>query len=236
MVGGAEILPERLPDHFREVLPGTRDWCRIVPSRFPPVQLWDRLSSREELNAVAAVESATNARLAENLGEITLVPKHDWIFGPGASPVMAAFCHPAPQGSRFSSGDYGVYYAADSVDAAATEVAYHRRRWFLDNRIPPRADTYRCYVGSVAKPLVDIREEPDPRVLHDPGSWRASRNFGVACRRDGRWGIHFDSVRFDGAECVALLRPPASSPVIQGCHLQMEWDGERILEWEKIGG
>lgn len=235
MAGGAEILPERLPDYFREALPGTRDWYRVVPSRFPPVQLWDRLSSRDELNAVAAVESVTNARLPGNLGDITLVPEHDWIFGPGASPVMAAFCHPAPQGSRFSPGNYGVYYAADSVDAAANEVAYHRHRWLLDNRILPRTDTYRCYVGSVAKPLVDVRQEPDPRVLHDPDNWQASRDFGLECRREKRWGIHFDSVRFEGAECIALLRPPASSPVIQGCHLTMEWNGKRILEWKKIG-
>ena len=234
MAGGAEILPERLPDHFRQALPETRNWYRVVPSRFPPVQLWDRLASREELNAVAAVESATNARLSESVGDISRVPEHDWIFGPGASPVMAAFCHPSPQGSRFSSGEYGVYYAADSVDAAATEVAYHRRRWFMDNRIRPRTDTYRCYIGSVAKPLVDIREEAAPRVLHDTGSWQASRSFGAACRRNGRWGIHFASVRSEGAECVALFRPPASSPVIQGCHLTMEWDGEHVLGWERM--
>jgi hypothetical protein len=234
MVGGAVILPERLPDHFREALPRTRDWYRVVPSRFPPVQLWDRLASREELNAVAAIESVTNARLAEGLGEIYRVPKHDWIFGPGTSPIMAAFCHPAPQGSRFSPGDYGVYYAAESVDAAATEVAYHRRRWFVDNRIAPRTDTYRCYVGSVAKSLVDIRGEPEPRVLHDPTTWQASRSFGNQCRHDGRWGIHFSSVRAEGAECVALLRPPASTPVIQSCHLKMEWDGERISPWKMV--
>ncbi len=234
MAGGAAILPERLPEHFRQALPATPDWYRIVPSRFPPVQLWDRLASREELNAVAAIESVTNTRLVSELGEITLVPKHDWVYGPGSTPVMAAFCHPAPQGSRFSPGDYGVYYAADSVDAAATEVAWHRRRWFVDNKIALRTDTYRCYVGSVAKPLVDIRGEPNPRVLHDPASWQASQDFGNECRRAARWGIHYNSVRSEGAQCVALLRPPASSPVIQGCHLTMEWDGEEILEWDLV--
>ncbi|MDX1625880.1 MAG: RES family NAD+ phosphorylase, partial [Wenzhouxiangellaceae bacterium] len=178
---------------------------------------------------VAAIESVTNPRLEAQLGKVTHVPRKDWIFGSGASPVMAAFCHPNPSGSRFSDGRFGIYYAASSTEAAASEVAFHRTRLYRDNGIEPRTDTFRCYVGSVVRPLVDIRAEPKPRRLHDPDSWHWSRPFGGRCRDDGEWGIHYRSVRAEDAECVALLRPPASSPVIQGAHVEMHWTGSEVV-------
>lgn len=227
-------MPDRSPGDFEIVVPKPARWYRLVPSRYPPVQLWDRVASPDELNAVAAVEGYTNTRIMAELGDHSMVPQRDWLFGQGASPVMAAFCHANPQGSRFSAGEYGVYYAADSVEAAAREVCYHRQRWYRENGLSARTDTLRCYIGSVVKELTDIRDEPAPRILHNPDSWDASRKFGASCRRDGRWGIYYESVRAPGSECVALLRPPASSPVIQGCHLRVDWDGHEITGWERV--
>lgn len=171
---------------------------------------------------MAIIESVTNPRL----GELSLVPEADRLYGPGTSPIMSAFCHPNPDGSRFSDGSYGVYYAADSVDAAVAEVSHHRRRWYLENRLGPRTDSFRCYIGVLAKPLLDIRPEPPPRLLHDPSSWQYAQAFGNSCRQQRSWGIRYQSVRHKNADCIALLRPPAAAPVIQGRHLKFHWDGK----------
>ena len=39
---------------------------------------------------------------------------------------MAAFTHLNPDGSRFSDGRYGVFYAARSLDTAVAETMHHR--------------------------------------------------------------------------------------------------------------
>src|SRR5690606_22607554 len=101
----ASALPRRTRIHWQP------SW-RIVPSRFPPVGLFDRIASPDDLDALFELEGMTNPRLRQELGELSLVPAERRISGPGTTPIMAAFTHPSPDGSRFSDGSWGVYYAA----------------------------------------------------------------------------------------------------------------------------
>jgi hypothetical protein len=59
---------------------------RIVPSRYPPVQLFERLSEDPaEWETLAEIESLTNPRIRNEIGEIRLVPTDERVSGPGAS-------------------------------------------------------------------------------------------------------------------------------------------------------
>ena len=100
----------------------TPSW-RIVPSRFPPVGLFDRIASPGDLEALFELEGLTNPRLRQELGELSLVPPGRRISGPGTTPIMAAFTHPSPQGSRFSDGSYGVFYAGKDGYVSLTGTA-----------------------------------------------------------------------------------------------------------------
>ena len=93
------------------------DWRghRIVPSRFPPVGPWDRIARPEDFEALAEVEALTNPRIRDELGVLALTPHERRVSGPGTTPIMAAFTHLNPEGSRFSDGTYGVFYAAREV-------------------------------------------------------------------------------------------------------------------------
>ena len=42
---------------------------RLVPSRFPPQGVFDRIAAPEDLEALYAIEAMTNARLREELTE-----------------------------------------------------------------------------------------------------------------------------------------------------------------------
>ena len=64
---------------------------RIVPSRFPPVGVYDRIADPADIDALFAVEALTNPRLREEADALKLVPKEHRISGPGSTPVMAAF-------------------------------------------------------------------------------------------------------------------------------------------------
>src|SRR5690606_30167118 len=74
---------------------------RLIPSRFPPIGLFDTVAQPEDLAAVMELAGWTNDRLvAERLARL---PAQDWVYGrANASIVMAAFLHAPPMGARFS--------------------------------------------------------------------------------------------------------------------------------------
>ncbi len=110
---------------------------RLIPSRYPPVGLFDWAETQKEAEEIAALEGLTNDRLLTEYGDIHLVAKDDWVSGAGATPLMAAFTHPGE--SRFSDGTYGIYYAGDSLATAVAETKYHRERFLSASKEAPPA-------------------------------------------------------------------------------------------------
>ena len=212
------------------------DWprtVRLVPSRFPPVGLFDQVARPEELEAVAAVQALTNPRLRQEAGEISLVPASERVAGPGSTPVMAAFCHLNPDGSRFSDGTWGVYYAAESLATAVAEVSFHRARFLAATNQAAIEVDFRSYITRVVEPLHNLRPARW-RALHDPdpAQYPRSQRFAGRLRGAGSWGLLYRSVRRAGGHCVAVLRPRALAlPVQQGAHVALRWDGARFTDW-----
>lgn len=201
---------------------------RIVPSRFPPVGVYDRIADPADLDAVFAVEALTNPRLREEAGALQLVPRARRISGPGSTPVMAAFTHLNPEGSRFSDGSWGVFYAARRVITAVEETVYHRE-CFLAATAEPACDIQmRCYRTSIDCKLHDIRGGWP--AAHDAASYVASVGLARELRRAGSSGIVYDSVRHRGGECLAAFYPDVVAPCVQAQHLIYRWDGKRIAQ------
>lgn len=211
------------------------DSCRLIPSRFPPVSLFDAVAAPADLELVFAIEALGNSRLRDEVGQLQLVPPEQRISGPGSSPIMAAFTHLNPEGSRFSDGSYGVYYAARELETAVAEVSYHRAR-FLARTAEPAIDIdLRCYRVTIEASLVDLRgqqQAPAFAPLYAAQSYAASQAFGLAQRAQGQPGIAYDSVRHPGGECVALFTPRATvPPARQAEHVSLRWNGERMSGW-----
>lgn len=217
------------------------DWPhahRIIPSRFPPVNLFERLSADPaEWEVLAEIEALTNPRLRDEIGLIHLMPPEERVSGPGASWVMAAFTHLNPNGSRFSDGSYGVYYAAREIATAIAETSYHLGRFYAATNDPQHAEDMRVLVGAIAAMFHDLRggaEEWTP--LLDPDSYAASQPFGRRLRAQGSNGIVYPSRRRLGGECVGAFRPRAVQPPVQGRHLRYHWDGMRISRYFDYAG
>lgn len=201
---------------------------RILPSIFPPVDLFETLVPADELEVLYAIESMTNDRLQAEAGNLYRVPKEEWVTGPGASVVMAAFTH-IGRVSRFSAGEYGVYYAARDVDTAIAETVFHSERRLRDTDEEPIELDMRCYVGTVVTALEDVRGR---RFIHlqdpDLATWPVCQTFGSRRRDAGAFGLLYRSVRHEGGECIAGFRPRAVSLPVQGRHFRYHWNGERI--------
>lgn len=205
---------------------------RLVPSRFPPVSLFDRVADPADYEAVYAIEALTNQRLRQELGEIHLVAPVDRISGPGTSAIMAAFTHFNPEGSRFSDGTYGVYYAGHELETAISETAFHRARFLARTREAPCEIDMRCYQSNLQADLTDIRgEQARLRAVYDPDSYAESQRLGREDRANGSFGIVYDSVRHRGGQCAAIFKPRALAPYIQTAHYSYVWDGSAITEW-----
>lgn len=204
---------------------------RLVSSVFPPVGLFDEVADPDDLDVVFAIEGLTNPRLRQEMGQLSLVPPAERIAGPGATPVMAAFTHFNPVGSRFADGTYGVYYAAREVETAIAETLHHRERFLAHTATPPTEIDMRCYLANIDERLVDIRGKAAPsRDLYHPESYVASQAFAAGQRAAGARGIVYDSVRRKGGECVGLFWPRAVGPATQGAHYAFVWDGRRISQ------
>jgi hypothetical protein len=208
-----------------------RNAVRIIPSVFPPVDLFERVALPEHLDAVHAIESAFNPRLRDAAGDLSLVPRDERVVGPGAGYVMAAFTHVSPAGSRFSNGTYGVFYAAQREATAIAETCYHRER-FMRATNEARAELdMRVLNVTVKAALHDLRGMrqimPEVYSLED---YTASQLVGGALRAGGSNGVVYDSVRHDTGKCVGVFRPRLLSFCRERKHLRYIWDGARITD------
>ncbi len=201
---------------------------RLIPSRFPPVSVFDRVADPADLDAVFAVENLTNPRLRQEAGDISLVPVEERVTGRGTTPIMAAFTHLDPEGSRFTDGSHGVYYAARSLDTAIAETRHSRARFLARTSEAAMEIDMRTYLTDMKGSMHDIRGRTDLADVYHPDNYAAGQALGRALKAENAWGIVYDSVRHAGGQCVAVLRPKALSNCRQGPHFCYVWDGARI--------
>lgn len=209
---------------------------RIVASRMPTIHLFERVANPADWDALYALEALTNPRLRDQEDALRLVPVNDRVSGgPNASIVMAPFTHLSPQGTRFTDGHFGAYYAAESIDTAIAETRFHRENFLRATAQPPIQLQMRCYLADVVCELSDLRTRRlDMADVYDPASYVASQKLGRQLREAGSNGIAFESVRRRGGECVAVFRPRLVQNVRQSVHLRYAWDGAYIAEVYEI--
>lgn len=202
---------------------------RIIPSRFPPIGLFEKVARPEDLEAVFQIEAMTNDRLRDEVGELALVPVEDRVAGPGTTPIMAAFTHLNPEGSRFTDGSFGVFYAGLTLDTAIEETKHHRAKFLAATGEPAQEIDMRVYAVDLDANLHDIRSLADSHPhLYDPGNYTHAQGLATELRDAGSDGIRYRSVRHPGGECAAAFRPRLLSNCRQERHLCYVWDGAII--------
>ena len=202
---------------------------RIISSRFPPISLFERVTEPDDLEAIVELEAMTNPRLRDEVGDIAMVPPDDRVSGPGSSIIMAAFTHLNPEGSRFTDGTFGVFYAAADLETAVAETKYHRERFMRETEQEHMELDMRVYLVDLIGDLHDLRgqREAYPLVYHET-NYAAARHLARDLRQSGADGIAYDSVRREGGKCAAVFRPPLLSNARQERHLCYAWDGDTI--------
>jgi hypothetical protein len=200
---------------------------RLIPSRYPSVGLLDRVASPDDLAALFELEEWTNDRISGELGILWTIPREEWITGrPNATVVMAAFCHPRPGGSRFSSEDRGAWYAGRTMATALAESAYRRTEELRSVGGFETRLEMRVYLADFRARFHDIR--PTSRswtTLYNPDDYSASQAFAGRLLDAGSNGIVYRSVRDPDGECLACFRPALVRNVRAGGHYEFRWEG-----------
>lgn len=202
---------------------------RVIPTRFPAVNLFDRVAGSEDFEALYALEAMTNDRIRDEVGDISLVPAEERLYGNGSGPIMAAFTHLNPQGSRFGDGSYGVFYCGREKETAIAETRHHSALFMGATAEPPMRLQMRLYTVVAEGEAVDLRKaaQADPRIV-DPDDYGHAQSIGRKLRGQGAPGILYPSVRRPGGECLAALRPGILRDCLHMAYLEYNWNGRGI--------
>jgi RES domain-containing protein len=212
---------------------------RVIPTRFPAVNLFDRVASPEDFDALYALEAMTNDRVRTEVGDLDLVPREERCFGPGYGPIMAALTHLNPQGSRFSDGTYGVFYCARSRETAIAETRYHSGLFLAATQEPPMRQQMRLYTVMAQGDVVDLRDAKsvDASVL-SPNDYAPGQALGRAAREAGAPGVVYPSVRDAGGECLAAFKTTLLRDCHHAAYLEYNWNGSAVdivFELHQVG-
>lgn len=202
---------------------------RLVNSRFPPIDVFERIAAPSDWESLIELEMLTNPRVRQEAGEISLVPVEERVSGPGASWLMAPFTH-IGWPSRFTDGSWGVYYCARALVTAVREKSHHVGL-FLASTGEPLGTTseVRAVVAAIDARFHDVRR--GFRDIHDPSDYQPGQGLARALRSQGTNGIVYRSVRHEGGDCLAAFRPKAIQRPISGPHLRFHFDGTRVDRW-----
>jgi len=199
---------------------------RLIPSVFPATGLFDDVASAADLEEVLELEGWTNDRISGELGLLNNIPHHEWVTGvSNATAIMAAYCHPHPQGGRFSDPGRGAWYSAFDLETALTETIFHRTQELIEIGVFDATVQMREYVSDFICEFHDVRARPHFDRYHHPNSYKESQALAAGLLASGSNGIVYRSVRNDGGFCVACFRPPLVTNVRIGAHYEYKWEG-----------
>jgi hypothetical protein len=205
------------------------DWSdafRLIPSRFPPVELYEPIAPKHEWDALKRIEALTNPRLREKAGVGLLLPEDR---GVDQNWLVAPFTYPDPEPSLYSDGSYGICVLAQSLHSALL-ISIRRREEFLKRtREPPTRLVMRVIKSPIRTSLHDLREM---------NVTVSARQLVQQLRRAKSYGFLLVGPKGGKDRLAIILRPTAFvPPAVQTEHYCFVWNGERIHQiFEFRGG
>jgi len=203
------------------VAPAPRPAYRLIPSRFPPIGLFDTVATAADLEAVMDLVGWTNDRLVAE--RVARLPQSEWVYGtPNASIVMAAFLHVAPGGMRFNGPELGAWYASDDLRTGAAEVGHHLRREASARSVAAMSRTYRTYTATLLGDYLDIRgQQARYPAVYASDRYDTSQQFGEKVRATGGGGILYTSLRLQSGINVVAFRTHNITDIVQEDHFEI---------------
>ncbi len=215
----------KLPSVTRIEWPQAHRFIRVPTAC---VSIFDDIASPEDWTRLAFAERKTDPRLSESVGNIDLVAEAHRVEDE-TGVLMSPFTHISYDlPSRFSTGRYGVLYAANSMEAALLQTVHHQER-FLKATGEAAGWISSCQeiTLSVSADLHDLRD-PDFSAWLDSENYAGAQGVAEPLHASGAHGIVYPSTRWPGGECVALFYPDLAANPRLGRFYDLHWNGAAI--------
>jgi len=199
---------------------------RIIPSRFPPVDLFRDVAPQKHWETIQRIESRTNDRLREEAASRGLVRSEDRVAKSNSHYILGALTHPNPEGSLLSDGSYGVVYAGLEFETTIAEVKIRREEFLRRTSEDPQRLDMRSVVMELNGELHDLRGEQGRNILESS----QCRILAMELRESGSNGVVFDSKAAPGGTCIGAFRPIVLSNCTQERHLCFIWNGIEVVD------
>ena len=198
-----------------------RNTHRLIPAQYADggASVLARLTDDGDLlEGIFELDNATNDRLLAESGLLPGIDARELVFGISSYRIInAAFCHPAPNASRFNSADRGAWYAGFELETSQAEVAYHKQLWLREIDWEEEEITeYVDYRADFRAEFHDIRSTKKYRDCLSATSYVASQALAAELLQAGSAGIVYPSVRRAGGTCIACFRPVLVANVQKG--------------------
>jgi hypothetical protein len=205
--------------------PEARRFVRVATAC---VNVFDDIAPADDWALLASAERKTDPRLSESVGNIELVPERRRIADETGA-LMGPFTHISyDRPSRFSTGRYGVLYAANSLEAALMQTVHHQERFLkATGEKAGWTSSFQEVVLSVSADLHDIRDPEFAAWLHRD-NYAGAQGVAEPLHAAGSDGMVYPSTRWPGGECVALFYPDLAANPVHGRLYDLHWNGTAI--------
>lgn len=204
------------------------DWHRNIVSLRESIDVFGELVDDAD-DVGVLIEHELNTKPTRRAQPIISRPFDDAAaYDPIVSAIQWPFAHPAV--SRYSSGAYGVWYAARSIDGTIYETVHHFRRNTLASEVArntnqPVIQERRVHLVHCSASLVDLRGlcTSDARLL-DPSDYAHCQSLGAELRSSFLPGVMTLSARRHQEDVVGVFLQDALSNPRNVCYLTYTLD------------
>ena len=199
-----------------------QDCFQLIPSRFPPIDVYERLGKPELRTAAQELEQQTNPRLIElqhiekppDLGQKGAHQYQNWNHAP--------FVYKNPEGSEFLGPAYGVAEISTDLNAALLLALIRREEFFSRTNEDAMGQDMRVLRRRVTGTLIDLSAV-------DPGLEKGERwKIGREIYENGAAGIIYRRSSFGEHRFVSVFDGAILGRALQDAHYRFEWDGNSI--------
>lgn len=199
-----------------------QDCYQLIPSRFPTIEVYERLGDAELQNAAKALETRTNPRLSA-LGKLPAKPKPgDKAANQYQNWNHAPFTYKDPRGTFLLGPTHGALEAATDAKNALGFALVRREEFLGATGQPAMGLDMRMFTRRIAGKFTDLTKL-DPDTPRDE-RWK----IGHALLEGGASGALFCRPGFGGHRFLSVFDGSLLGRAIQATHYRFVWDGRVV--------
>lgn len=222
------LMPSGEAESF-PLVPIATNWFRLIPSRFPPIPLYERVIANDRVEELVSVENLTNPRVRALALRTSGLQSVDPTSPTLQNWNLAPFTYPNPEGSHFFRPGFSALELTDCLQGALATSVRKRETFLSRTDEPPIALEMRVLKTPVTGEFLDLRNVPNTLSTED--RWK----IGDQVIRGELDGVLYSSPHRPSSSCVAVLKESKLGRSEQTKHFKFYWNGHRIASVVAFG-